>query len=102
LLAELTDVLGRPKFTRRLAARGVSVDELVDSFVEAAIVVTPRSTVRIVSDPDDDVVIGTALAARAEMIVTGDRALLEVARYAEVKVATVAAAMRALAPHESS
>jgi predicted nucleic acid-binding protein len=32
-------------------------------------------------DPDEDVVIGTALAARADLLVTGDRALLSVATF---------------------
>lgn len=98
LLAELTEVLGRPKFLNRIKAVGLTVDELVDLFVDAAIVVKPYATGRIVSDPDDDVVIGTPLAAHAEMIVTGDRALLEVEQYGQVGIASVAAAMRVLAP----
>jgi len=44
-------------------------------------VVRPTPTPRIVSDPDDDVVIGTALAAKADLLVTGDQPLLSVGKY---------------------
>ena len=36
-------------------------------------------TPRIAPDPDDDIVIGTALAAKADLVVTGDKPLLSVA-----------------------
>jgi len=41
-------------------------------------------------------VIGTALAAEAEFIVTGDRTLLSVAQYQSVKIITVAEALQML------
>ena len=41
----------------------------------------------------DDVVLGTALAAKAEMIVTGDRPFLSVRRYQNIDVLTVSDAL---------
>ena len=46
--------------------------------------VRPTPTPRIVGDPDDDVVIATALAAKADLLVTGNRGLLNVGAYQEV------------------
>ena len=48
---------------------------------------------RIAPDPDDDVVIGTALAAKAELIVTGDKPLLTVIEHQGVKIVSVAHAV---------
>jgi len=78
MLAELTDILARPKFEKKIATSTLTVDQLVDRYTELAQVVRPTSIPRIAPDPDDDVVIGTALAAKADLLVTGDRPLLSV------------------------
>ena len=59
--------------------------------------VRPAATPRIAPDPDDDVVIGTALAARAEMIVTGDKPLLGVGEHQGVRIVGVTEAVKTLA-----
>lgn len=53
----------------------------------------PVAVAGIAPDPDDDVVLGTALAARAELIVTGDRGLLSVGEYRGVRIVGVAQAL---------
>ena len=97
LLAELTDILGRRKFEKKIAASLLTVDQLVDRYAELAQVVRPTPTPRIVSDPDDDVVIGTALAAQADLLVTGDRPLLSVSEYQGVRIVGVAEALELIA-----
>ncbi len=97
LLAELTDILARPKFEKKIAASRLTVDQLVDRYAELAQVVRPVSIPRIAPDPDDDVVIGAALAAKADLLVTGDRLLLSVAEYQGVRIVGVAEALRVVA-----
>jgi putative PIN family toxin of toxin-antitoxin system len=65
LLAELTEILLRPKFEKKIAADLLSVDQLVDLYAELAFLVRPVPVSRIAPDPDDDVVIGTALAVKS-------------------------------------
>ena len=93
MLAELTDILARRKFEKKIAASLLSVDQLVDGYAELAQMVRPTPTPRIVSDPDDDVVIGTALAAKVDLLVTGDRGLLDVGAYQGVRIVSVAEAL---------
>lgn len=93
MLAELTDILGRRKFARKIAASQLTIDQLVDGYAQLASVVRPVTTPRIAPDPDDDVVIGTALAAKADLIVTGDKPLLSVSEHQGVRVASVAQAI---------
>jgi uncharacterized protein len=89
LLRELTGILSRDKFAEKIAASGQSIDQIVDGYAAYAEIVRPAATTRIAPDPDDDVVLGTALAANAEMIVTGDRPFLSVGRWRDIGVVTV-------------
>lgn len=98
MLAELTDILARPKFANKIAASRLTVDQLVDGYAELAQVVRPIPTPRIVPDPDDDVVIGTALAAKADLLVTGDRGLLDIGAYQETRIVSVTDALGIVAP----
>lgn len=93
MLAELTDILGRRKFARKIAASQLGIDQLVQGYALLASAVRPAAMPRIAADPDDDVVIGTALAARAGFIVTGDKALLSVTEHQGVKLVGVAQAV---------
>ncbi|KQP37947.1 putative toxin-antitoxin system toxin component, PIN family [Pseudorhodoferax sp. Leaf274] len=90
LLAELTDILGRSKFDRKIAASALTIDQIVDRYAALATPVRPSPIPRIAPDPDDDVVIATALAAKADGLVTGDKALLSVAGYQGVRLIGVA------------
>ena len=94
LLAELTDILGRRKFDKKIAASTMTVDQLVDRYAALAALVRPTPTPRIAPDPDDDVVVGTALAAKADLIVTGDKPLLSVAEYQGVRIVGVSQALQ--------
>ena len=93
MLAELTDILVRRKFDKKIAASGLTIDQLVDGYAPLAALVHPSPLPRIAPDPDDAVVIGTALAARAEFIVTGDKPLLTVIEHQGVKIVGVAQAI---------
>lgn len=97
MLAELTDILSRRKFEMKIAASLLTVDQLVDRYAELVQVVRPTPTPRIASDPDDDVVIGTALAAKADLLVTGDRPLLLMERYQAVRIVGVAKTLELIA-----
>ena len=97
MLAELTDILSRRKFEMKIAASLLTVDQLVDRYAELVQVVRPTPTPRIASDPDDDVVIGTALVAKTDLLVTGDRPLLLVGRYQAVRIVGVAKALELIA-----
>ena len=94
LLAELTNILGRRKFDAKILASTLTIDQLVDRYAVLAALVRPTPTPRVAPDPDDDVVVGTALAAQADLIVTGDKALLSVTGYREVRIVGVSQAMQ--------
>jgi putative PIN family toxin of toxin-antitoxin system len=91
LLAELEDVLSRPKFAKRLEAAGVTVAELVTGYAALAQVVRLSVIEPVIAeDPDDDVVLATAVAARAQTIVSGDRHLLTLGQYKGIAILSAA------------
>jgi hypothetical protein len=97
LLAELTDILARPKFDKKIAASWLTIDQLVDRYTELAALVRPIAIAGVAPDSDDDVVIGTALVAKAELIVTGDRTLRAVLDYRGTRIVSVADALALIA-----
>jgi putative PIN family toxin of toxin-antitoxin system len=81
ILDELLGVLAR-KFSRdaeELARTAVLLSEL-------ALTVRPRQRLHIVKDDPDNRVLECALAGRADAIVTGDNALLELGEFRGVRV----------------
>jgi hypothetical protein len=99
LLAELARILRRAKFAKAVSATGLSVDDLVMGYAELATLVTPTPIPpTILRDPDDDHVLACALAAAADLIVSGDKKhLLAIKSYKNIPIITAAEAVGALA-----
>ena len=77
LMNELAGVLGRPKFAARLSARKINLDDFLLDYATLANIVVPMDIApTILADPTDDHVLAAALAAQADMIVSGDTHLL--------------------------
>jgi uncharacterized protein len=96
MLSELAEILERPKFAARVATSGQSPEDIVEGYASWCSIVAPTPVSGIAPDPDDDVVIGTALAAKAEAIVTGDAAFLGVGNWQGVKLIDVRSALTLL------
>jgi uncharacterized protein len=90
LLAELADVLGREKFSLRLAQTNTSVEELVLGYASLATTVRPNKIDPVIkADPADDHVLACAITANAEIIASGDSHLLDLNEYEGIKIMTV-------------
>ncbi len=73
LLAELERVLLRPKFSLTVT----EVEAILDLIRQTFVLVLPTESVAVImDDPDDNAVIEAAIAANAEVVVSGDRHLL--------------------------
>ena len=94
LLIELRDVLGRPHLATRLTRQGSSIQHALALYSQLAISVTPASVPPVViDDPDDDHVIAAAVAANADLIVSGDRHLLALGTHGTIRIVTPADAL---------
>lgn len=93
-MIELRDVLGRAHLASLLERQRSSIEQALGFYGELAISVSPLTTLRVVpGDADDDHVIAAALAARADLVVSGDRHLLSMGGHEGTPIVNVAEAL---------
>ena len=74
LIADLRDVLARPKFRRWVSEKAVA--DYVEGLTDTALLAEdPPAETRLSPDPDDDYLVTLARAAGADYLVSGDRHL---------------------------
>jgi putative PIN family toxin of toxin-antitoxin system len=96
LIAELSATLSYDKLAQRVLHSGLTQHELLQRYLNVAILVQPTAVPHVIpNDPDDDHVLACALAARANLIVSGDRThLLPLGSYEGIPVVTPTEALR--------
>jgi uncharacterized protein len=99
LLAELQGVLSREKFAKQLARRRLTVGDVFDGYAALITIVTPAAIAPTVArDPAGDQVLAAALAAQADLIVSGDAHLLDLKRLQGIDIVAAAIAVERIAP----
>ena len=91
LRRELHRVICRAKFRKRIVLQRVNLDELLED-LDARLTILDCPPLRkrvVVADPEDDAVLACAVAARAEVIVTGDTDLLDLGSFEGVPIVRV-------------
>ena len=103
LLAELADVLPRAKFATRIAAADMSVARIVRRYARLATRIVPAQIgPSVPGDPDDDAVLACALAARADLIVSGDKRLRNLKSWQRIPLVSAVEALQTIARNPSS
>ncbi len=98
LLDELHDVLFRKKFAAQLAEQAVDAADLFEGYAALVQLVVPAVIGQVIrADPDDDIVLATAVACGADLIVSGDAHLLGIGEFQGIPVLTPSAAVSRLA-----
>jgi putative PIN family toxin of toxin-antitoxin system len=97
LLGELADVLSRAKFAPRLEQAQRTVAQLIEQYRGLVEVVSVEPIAPAVSaDPDDDQVLAAALAAQADLIVSGDADLQRLGCYEGIQIVSAAQCLQCL------
>ena len=95
LLAELAEVIGRAKFDAILTQTNTSRERSLAEVRQLAEVIEPPPlTQPVCRDPDDDAVLALALAAKVELIVSGDDDLLVLGSFEGIPIVDAAQALR--------
>lgn len=89
LLNELQSTLSQDKFRSKLQALSINLNDLM-SRTRELVEVYPISTVNLpeLRDANDNMILGTAIAAGADVIVTGDLDLLVLQEYEGIPIVT--------------
>ena len=89
LIKEISEVLAREKFMRRIEELKTTTEELIESLFGIMEIVHPKAPLSVVkNDPDDNKVLECAVAADAEYVITGDPHLLKLKRFQSVSILT--------------
>lgn len=89
ILAELEKTLSKQKLRGKLQSLGFTVEYLISGTREL-VEVYPISPINVpdLRDPNDNMILATAIAADADVIVTGDRDLLVLQEYEGIAIVT--------------
>lgn len=108
LLDEIAEVLDRPRIRRRWQLRGGDVAAALTLLKDRAIQSTPTGSLHLCRDPDDDILLETALVGGARYFVSRDddvkrdQELMARLREREVEVLSVAQFLNILAGFTTS
>lgn len=90
LLREIAEVLARPVIRRVLKVEPEEIERFLLLIAETS--VWPQGELNVVpvvaADPDDDIVLATALATGADVLVSGDGHLLRMGFYRDIPILT--------------
>lgn len=94
LIAELRRVLSYQRIEKVLSQRGLTAADLVEQIgLVSDLVIAPALPKPVCRDSDDDAVLACALAAQADLIVSGDQDLLVLQAFEGIPILTAAQAL---------
>ena len=95
ILLEIERVISRDKFKELLIKADITADEILQKIIYLShIVVGPEIKENIVkADPTDDKFVECAINAKADYIVSGDKHLLNLKKYKNVRIITTSEAL---------
>jgi putative PIN family toxin of toxin-antitoxin system len=86
MLAELADVLSRDKFT----ITNAQIDLFISLLLRKSTVTSVSGNLNVISeDPDDNIVLLTAINGKADYIVSGDKHLLSLRKFEGIAIVTI-------------
>jgi putative PIN family toxin of toxin-antitoxin system len=86
ILDEYREAMVEPDIRRRRGYTDAQIEAAMQAFRELGTLVEPDMSVRVAPDPDDDHIIGCAIAGEADYIVTGDKKLQTVGQYRGIEI----------------
>lgn len=98
LLEELADVLTRASLVKQLAVINQQAGDVLLDYTSAVEIIHAAPLAKpVCRDPDDDDVLALALAAQADLIVSGDKDLLVLGQFEGMPILTARQALELLA-----
>jgi hypothetical protein len=105
LVSEIQSTLNYPHIRRKYNITNKDVNQLITLLAEDALVVagdTEAVSGSVPDDPADEAVLACALDAVADLVVSGDRHLLDLAEYRGIRILTVREFMEKLSTENQS
>jgi uncharacterized protein len=89
LLNELKTTFNKKKLLPKLKALNLTVDSVIN-LIRESVILYPINDLNVpeLRDPDDRIILATAIAANADVIITGDQDLLTLVTYQQIPIIT--------------
>jgi putative PIN family toxin of toxin-antitoxin system len=84
----------RKNLTKKLGLKTGDVEHYLQTISEVATFFTPTGSVNILKDTKDDLVLETALMGFGEVLVTGDKAIVDLKSVGDLKIETTSLFLR--------
>jgi uncharacterized protein len=99
ILEEVEHTLGYARIQRKYNIAHSTVQQLIQELATSALVVAGSANVAgaVSEDPDDEIVLACAIDGDADLIVSGDRHLLDLGSYRDIPILSVRAFLDRLA-----
>lgn len=88
ILAEVDDVLHRPKLIKAHQLSSKELKKAVSKIADVSFVVPANTEIEVVRDSDDNKIISAAYEGQADYIISRDKDLLDLAEYQGIKIST--------------
>lgn len=75
LLEEIADVLARPRLQNKYGYTAQEIEQFLGLLYRRAVYVVPQGTLHLCRDPDDDLILETAMLGSARYVVSRDQDL---------------------------
>lgn len=84
IIQEIIDVLNRKEITKRTSKEARTF--ILEQYLAHSKIVAPKEKHKITAHESDNKFIDTAIEAKASLIISGDKHLLEIKKFKEVKI----------------
>ena len=88
LLDEFLEVARRPKFRRFFSS--ADIEEILETIDEYADFVKVETKIEVCRDPKDNFLLSLSVDGHADFLLTGDKDLLDLAKFGETTLVTIA------------
>ena len=103
IISEIQQVLASPRISKKYFITREDVEQLINLLEKDALIVPGQTDVKgtIPKDPKDEMFLACALEAEADLLVSGDRHLLDLTQYKGILIISVQEFEKKLARNES-
>jgi putative PIN family toxin of toxin-antitoxin system len=89
IISEISKVLLYPKIAQILRKHGISEKEVMRAILASSKIVEPKVKLHVINeDAEDNKILECALAVGADIIVSGDRHILELGKFRKARIIT--------------
>lgn len=87
MIDEIDDVIKRDFFKERINLLGLTRENIINQIIELNKIIEIDGNLNAIKDdPDDNIILETAIKSKSEFLISGDNHLLDLKKYDNIKI----------------